>query len=148
MKGISPLVATVLLIGIAIGVGGLIAAWVTSFTKTSSEIVRKESELQIICSNGAIDITSLKFCNNYLSAIVKNNGRIVIGNITLQVIFQNISLLTVDLNDTAGNPLSLKPGQLATFNQSIGGSNYDKIWIFTNCTGVTDLAERSDVVAC
>lgn len=154
MKGISPLVATVLLIAFTVGVGGIISIWISGFTQTSSKIVSKEGEGQIICSNGFIDLSNLKYCNANMSGIIKNNGRIALGNITLQVTGTNNSLVSIALNDSAGgsggNYLALKPGQIFSFNQSLSGvgTNYEKIWIYTNCSTVTDLADRSDVTAC
>lgn len=156
MKGLSPLVATVLLIAFTVGVGGIISVWISGFTQTSSGIVSKEGENQIICSNGAIDLSNLKYCNNNISGIVKNNGRVALGNITLQVTNTNGSttIVSLALNDSSGgsggNYLALKPGQIFAFNQSISGvgANYDKIWVYTNCSTVTDLADRGDVAAC
>ncbi len=147
MKGLSPLIATVLLIAFTIGVGGLISIWITGFTQTSTGIVRKEGEYQIVCSNGALDVSNLRYCNNNISGIIKNNGNIILGNITLQVVFLNASQISYALNDSNGFML-LKAGQLGTFNQSIGGTNYDKIWVYSNCSTVNDLAESSDVTRC
>jgi len=157
MKGISPLVATVLLIAFTIGIGGIISVWISGFTQTSSQIVSKEGQAQLLCSNGAIDVRNLKYCNNNISGIIRNSGRVAIGNITLQTVFTNASLITHALNDTgtggsaSGNFLALKPGQIFSFNVSIGGSSsntYDRIWIYTNCSGVTDTALSSDFLAC
>lgn len=154
MKGLSPLIATVLLIAFTVGVGGIISVWISSFTQTSSKIVSKEGELQLICSNGAIDLSVLRYCNNNMSGIIKNNGRIALGNITVQVIGTNGSQANIPLNDTpggsSGNYLVLRSGQIFTFNQTLTtvGPNYDKIWVYTNCSSVTDLADRSDVSSC
>lgn len=154
MKGLSPLVATVLLIAFTVGVGGIISVWISGFTQTSSKIVSKEGENQIICSNGAIDLSNLKYCSNNMSGIIKNNGRIDLGNITLQIIGTNSSQVSIALNSSSGgsggNYLALKPGQIFSFNQTLTGigASYDKIWIYTNCSTVTDLASQSDVTAC
>lgn len=157
MKGLSPLIATVLLIAFTVGVGGIISVWISSFTRTSSETISNEGNLQIICSNGAVDLSSLRYCNNNISGIIKNTGRIAIGNITLQTVFNNGSQISHALNDTdtggsnSGNYLTRKPGQLFSFNVSIGGGssgNYNTIWIYTNCSGVTDSATSGDVTAC
>lgn len=152
MKGLSPLVATVLLIAFTVGVGGIISLWVSGFTQTSSKIVGKEGETQLICSNGAIELSNLKYSSatNNMSGIIKNNGRITLGNVTLQIVFTNGSMLTHALNDTqggagAGNPLALKAGQIFSFNVSVGSSNYDRIHVYTNCSGVTDTALSTDV---
>jgi len=159
MKGISPLVATVLLIAFTIGVGGLISVWISGFTQTSSKIVSKEGEKGLICSNGAIDLSTLRYCSgtNNISGIIKNNGRIALGNITLQTVFANGSIVSHSLNDTgtggasSGNWLTLRAGQIFSFNISIGGGssgNYDKLWIYTNCSTVTDLASSTDFATC
>lgn len=159
MKGLSPLVATVLLIAFTVGVGGLISVWISGFTQTSSKIVSKEGETQIICSNGAIDLSNLRYCvnTNNISGIIKNNGRIALGNITLQTIFNNGSIVSHALNDTgtggssSGNFLVLRAGQVFGFNVSIGGGSsgaYDRLWIYTNCSSVTDSALSSDITAC
>jgi len=157
MKGLSPLVATVLLIAFTVGVGGLISVWISGFTQTSSRIVSQEGEKQIICSNGAIDLSNLRYCNNNISGIIKNNGRIVLGNITIQTTFSNGSLVSHALNDTgtggssSGNFLVLRAGQVFGFNVSIGGGSsgaYDRLWTYTNCSGVTDTALSSDITAC
>ena len=44
MKGVSPLVASVLLIAFAIAVAGLYSGWITSFTKVTTEEVQEQSE--------------------------------------------------------------------------------------------------------
>ena len=159
MKGLSPLIATVLLIAFTVGVGGVISLWITTFTQTSSKIVSKEGENQLICSNGAIALSSLKYCSSTsnISGIIKNNGRIILGNITLQTVFINGTLISHAFNDTGtgggsnGNSLALKAGQIFSFNVSLGGgsnANYDKIYIYSNCSSVTDLATSSDVTTC
>ncbi|MBI2543335.1 MAG: hypothetical protein HYW24_04060 [Candidatus Aenigmarchaeota archaeon] len=151
MKGISPLIATVLLIAFTVGIGGLISVWSSGFTQTTTGIVGKEGENAVICSNGALDVSDLKYCNNNVSGIIKNNGRIALGNITLQVTFTNASLVSLALNDSSGVYLALKPGQIGTFNVSIGGAssgNYNKLYLYTNCSTVNDKAQASDVAAC
>ena len=154
MKGLSPLVATVLLIAFTVGVGGLISVWITGFTQTSSNIVSKDAENRIVCSNGAVDLSSLRYCNSNISGIIKNNGMIILGNITLQSVFTNGTMVTHALNDTGagggsnGNFLSLRAGRLFSFNVSLGGSTYDRIYVYTNCSSITDTATSSDVTAC
>ncbi len=157
MKGISPLIATVLLIAFTVGIGGIISVWVTGFTQTSSKIVSKQGENQLICANGAIDLTNLKYCNNNVSGLVKNNGRIAVGNVTLYTVFNNGTLLQHSLNDTgtggsnSGSLLSIRVGALFSFNVSIGGgsnNSYDRFYVSTNCSTVTDSAVASDVAAC
>ena len=157
MKGLSPLIATVLLIAFTVGVGGMISLWITGFTQTTTKITGTEGERQVICSNGAIDLTSIRYCGNNISGIIRNNGRIIIGNITVQTIFVNASSITNALSDTglggatSGNALALRSGQVFSFNVSIGASSsgaYDRIYLYTNCSTVRDSALSTDVTAC
>lgn len=157
MKGLSPLVATVLLIAFTVGVGGIISVFVTGFTQSSSKTISTEGERQVICSNGAIDVTNLRYCNNNISGIIRNTGRITVGNITVQTIFVNASSIEHRLNDSgtggssSGSALALRVGQVFSFNVSIGASSsgaYDRVYLYTNCTAVTDSAISTDVTAC
>ena len=61
LKGISPLVATVLLIAFVVAVAGLVATWVNSFTRSQTELVGQQSTLSITCSYGNINMKNLVF---------------------------------------------------------------------------------------
>jgi hypothetical protein len=83
---------------------------------------------------------------------MENNGLIALGNLTLTVIYQNAtserfqfcSDPTGAVSCGSGN-LTLTQSQLAAFNITIGGSNYDSIKLSSNCTSAYDTAERGDV---
>lgn len=131
MKGISPIVATVLLVVLAVSVAGLVGTWISGFAKKNTEIISEGSENEISCSFGNVKLTNLKYCNNYMSGWIKNMGTTSLGNLTLQVIYQNSSLQTVPLNRSLGI------GEMHVFNISTS-SNYQKIRVSTNCSIVTD----------
>lgn len=152
-KGISPMIATVLLIAFTVAVGGLISVWITGFTSTTTEEVGKQSETEIYCSYGGISVSSLSYCNYYLSGIVRNTKMVTIGNITLQIIFTNASVQKIYLCQngsacTGASNMTLSPGEIASFNVSIGGSNYNKIHIYTNCSNVYDDVGSAYITAC
>lgn len=151
-KGISPLVATILIIALTVGVVGIVAVWLTGFTRTTTDTVSTQSGRQIECSFGAVSVDNLKFANNFLSGRVENRGQIALGNISVNIIYQNASTEKFELcksGSTAtrcdGGNLSLLVSEQSSFNVTIGGSNYDTIRVFTNCTGVSDTAQRGDV---
>jgi flagellin-like protein len=154
LKGISPLVATVLLIAFVVSVGGLVAAWTTSFTKDTTQLVADQSKLQITCQYGKLNLKNLQFASTpvKLSGIIENNGLIALGNLTLTVIYQNASSQRIQLcsdptgaaSCSSGN-LTLTQSQLAAFNITIGGSNYDSMKMSSNCTSAYDTADRGDV---
>ena len=151
-KGVSPLIATVLLIAFTIAVGGIISVWLTSFTTTTTQTVGKQSEAQIICGTGGIQLSNVGFCSPNITGYVSNTGSISLGNITFTVLYTNTSREMFytqynggsisKLSSCCGN-LTMLPGEKYWFNFSIGGSNYEIIRVVTNCTTITDEVEKS-----
>jgi flagellin-like protein len=58
MKGISPMLATILLVAFTVAVGGLISVWMTSFTRTTQSNVESASVNQTKCAGTYIDVIS------------------------------------------------------------------------------------------
>ena len=68
MKGISPLIAAVLLIAFTVAVGGIIATWLTSFSKTTTAGVESSTKGATGCAEAYIDVVSVSAS----SVLVKN----------------------------------------------------------------------------
>ena len=153
MKGISPLIATVLLIAFTVAVAGLISTWLMSFTKQSSETVSQQSTSQLTCSYGGIALSALKYSStcNCMNGTIENTQTINLGNITLQIIYANKSTITsrLCLNGSVAREcgisnISLSPRETISF--SIGASsNYETIRVYTNCSSVYDTASGYEV---
>jgi flagellin-like protein len=147
MKGISPLIATVLLIAFTVAVAGMVSIWITGFTKTTTTITQTQSLQRINCTYGSIVLSDMNYCGStaYLSGKISNNGLIDLDGITLQEIYTNGSSPTqplclagsVVLNCTVAN-LTVSPGFLYTFNISGISSGFNSVNIITDCAGVTD----------
>jgi len=144
-KGVSPLIATVLLIAFTIAVGGIISVWLTQFAGTTTETVGKESQIQITCGTGGIAFNNVNYCNNNLSGEITNTGSISLGNITFTVLYTNSSreLFYVNYSNGAVNKqtsccgnMVMFPAEKFNFNFPIGGSNYEILRVTTNCTTV------------
>lgn len=151
MKGISPLVATVLLIAFVVSVAGILSIWLHSLTVSTTQLVGTEASVAIACSYGGIKLTDLYFSNNFLTGGIENTGSITLGNISLQIVYSNLTTQKFELCLEDGiakscslSNLTLSPRDLIYFNISIS-SNYDKIRVLTNCTSVYFEAESSDV---
>jgi len=56
MKGISPLVATVLLIVLVVAIGTIVGFFITTFTKTHTEAIQQSSEKMTKCGNVILTI--------------------------------------------------------------------------------------------
>jgi flagellin-like protein len=148
-KAVSDMIATVLLIAFTVAVAGIVSVWITGFTSDSTGQVSDETTRQLYCAYAGVSVSSLSYCGGYFSGVVTNTNMKDIGNITLQIIFDNSSSQTIKLNaSTSAVFMSLTPRAIDSFNVSIGGSNYNVLHFYTNCTNVYDDAGRSDVTAC
>ncbi len=148
-KGISPLIASVLLIAFTVAAFGVIQTWGTGFISSTTQDVSDKTDTELTCVYGGISVSNLRYCNDYMGGRVENTNMIDLGDIVLQIIYTNSSSQKFDLNVTGTTtPIVLEPGEIESFNISIGGSNYDRIHVYTNCSDVTDDAESSDVTAC
>jgi len=143
-KGISPFIATVLLIAFAIAVAGIFSGWLSSFTQTTTEEVQEHSEKRVTCSYGGIALEDLEYnqTSANFSGKVENTDIIVLGDIDFEIFYTDASRTKLDLN------MTLLPGEKNTFNQNVTKMNttgYDKIRVITNCSNVYDEATSSDV---
>lgn len=156
IKGISPLVATVLLIAFTMAIATLLSLWLSSFTTKTSETVEKEAEKQLACSRGGVSLSDLRFNStyNWLSGRIENTRSIALGDHSLQIVYTNFSTQKIGLCLSGSTTvacsvsnLTLSPGELSYFNVSIS-SNYDKIRVNTNCSqyGVYDEVPASEVL--
>ena len=156
-KGLSPLIATVLLIAFTFAVAGLVSLWITGFTKTSTNTVTENALSELVCSNARIALSDVLYCSNRISGVITNTGRITLGNITMQEVFSNQSTQTFYLckggatvsTCTGASNLTLLPREVTAFNITIGNSNYGTTRIFSNCSssGFDDI-KQSDHQTC
>jgi flagellin-like protein len=154
-KAISPLIATVLLIAFVVSVAALVSIWLTGSVKFWTLLIGGRGEKEIICSHGGISLSGLGFCGSNLTGIVGNTGTIDLGDIVLYIIYtdhtsEKIEMCTIGntiVNCTVSN-LTLVPAEQHSFNLPIKGSNYDKIRVATNCSGVYDDVTSNEVVVC
>ena len=139
-KGISPFIASVLLIAFAITVASIYSGWITGFTKETTEEVKEKSEKRVTCSYGGVALDDLEYnsTSGNLTGMIENTDIIPLGNIDLEIFYNNATREKKDLN------MELEPGEKNTFNQAIN-DNYDKVRIYTNCSNVYDELSSSDV---
>jgi len=77
MKGISTLIATVLLIGFVVAVAGIISMWSTSLTSTQTKEIGNQSKGQTVCARSLVidDVEVPAFGGNkYLNVTYHNVG--------------------------------------------------------------------------
>ncbi len=130
-KGISPLIAAVLLIAFTMAIAGIMATWATQFS--SQKIEQSSAEAECI---GVLDIGSLSFSNTTISVRVKNLAdQLSLTDISAVVEYadatKNKQYNIKDYNAT--DPLA--PGGVTFFIASTGDTTKpQKIQVFSgNC---------------
>ena len=153
-KGISTIVASVLLIAFTVAVAGILITWLSGFTSSTTTTVGNNSQILISCSQGSINLRNLKFASasSTLSGVLENTGLTSLSGIGISIIYLNATSQSINLCTPASLAVSCSSGNLtltnsqpATFNVTIGGSNYNEIRASTSCSGVFDTATRGDV---
>jgi len=127
IKGISPLVATVLLIAVTMTLAGIVAFWGSSFVRTT---LPTENQTQVIqaCVGGSLKLlqSSYNSTTNVLSLTIYNDG-------TQKLTLTNITFIYSDRVDTKEINTEISPGQPIVKNIENVTENYNSFIISTNC---------------
>lgn len=154
MKGVSPFIASVLLIVMTVSAGALLAMWYMGLIKLQASNVGNEAEEKTTCSYGGIRIlTETIRCDfsgsppatkDYLNFTVENSGSINLYNLKMQIYIQGVSY-SFDVYETATNSTfnstyPLRPDERKTVSVNITQNaplaNPDWIRLITQCSGV------------
>lgn len=141
MKGISPLVASVLLIAFTVSISTLIMGWFSTFARTTTSNVSSSAAEAIACNSAGVNIEHVYIVNgsnpNVTTILVHNVG------------FYTINVTGMVINTTGGvcsnsTPVSLAKGNYTTI-QMIGcnifpgaKAQFSRAVVTTNCGGVDD----------
>ena len=164
MKGISPLIAIVLLIGFTVAVGGILSVWLTSLTTTTTNIVGTAGEKQIKCSGSVLDIievvsnlTSSRDSINTTIRYIYGEENLYYFNLTFIDDIKNSVTVTpvIIKNFNKTNPLS--PGMVAVFALDIGstsdvittaslsGSSIERVSVLGRCQDTVPITDDCKV---
>ncbi len=144
MKGISPLLAAVLLIAITVALATLIMGWMSTITRTSQVKVENKTLQAIDCSAAGVSIQEVYITagngTGTASVVVMNTGQ------SNDLIIQSAQMLNTTGGNFAGSGTPIQDfdvGDTETISfSSIGISScptaFSKVIITTNCGGVSD----------
>jgi flagellin-like protein len=129
-KAISPMVATVLLIGFTIAVGAILSVWFTTFTRTQTATVSGEAG----CSGAYVKIFSNVTTTN------TNAVRVFISNLRSDTTI-NVNNITISCGDSSTSvttdlPKIVNPASTNYIDVSISGCNVGntRITVVGNCS--------------
>jgi len=137
MKGVSPMIAVVLLIAITVLLSGVIFGWIKLFSFTETEKISNRTEGLTSCSGSAINIDDvyLDFGANKSRATVRNTGQLTERIISAQLLNTN------GINATAlGNQtVTIARGEVKIIEFSLNGTisncaNFSQVKVSTICS--------------
>jgi len=104
-KGISPLIATVLIIGFTVALAAIIMTWGTTFSKSMQKGSEDQANLQMVCAQD-VQYTLSSACAvdaNTVRVTIKNDGSIDLVNMTARMFTSPSDVEAVDgIVDGAG----------------------------------------------
>ncbi len=131
MKGISPIVATVLLVAITMTIAGVMAFWAQGFASKSLPV---ENDTTAKCRVAQFEFQNCKYNSTTQTIIFSlNNLRTVdLSGLKAYIEYPNGTVSSgVDLNKT------LLGGQLISYSVSGVSSEFDDVLVKTNCPDIS-----------
>jgi len=139
LKGISPLIASVILIAVTMTVAGVLAFWAAQFVRQNVQTFQEQTS-ERECDFADFDIFSCTYNANEksISIILQNLRKVDLKNVTAFVIYENDSIIPEKgyyLGELPAN--SLKNFRFGNESQPVG-SDYKEILITTHCSLVRE----------
>jgi len=105
-KGISPLIATVLIIGFTVALAAIIMTWGTTFSRGMQQQSEEQANLKMICTRDVVFSvkSACVFDANTVKITVQNDGNIALLNLTARLFQTPTSIEAVQgIEDASGN---------------------------------------------
>jgi flagellin-like protein len=149
-KGISPIIATVLLVAFTVSVAMIVMGWFTTYVRTTSENVTGGTSSALACSSGIIQIERIYV----ISTVGGNYGNATVIAKNIGQISLNVSAMLVAANGTFCRTSSggvIAAGASGAINISgctnlTNAANFSSAMLTTNCAGVYDSTTSSSKV--
>ncbi|RLI98463.1 MAG: hypothetical protein DRO99_00670 [Candidatus Aenigmatarchaeota archaeon] len=130
MKGISPIISTVILIAIIFSIATFVSPWIFQLITSTTNQTSSDTSTEIKCMNAAYDFDTgygtygvkweFSTQNDTLGARIKNTGTVNLHSFQFELTFNDTIIsyhnATSGTQRTRANPL--KPGQSAFLNAS------------------------------
>lgn len=135
LKGLSPLIATVLLVAFTMAVAIILSNWVLDYSRTQTATLNEKGSKQVTCSSAWLDYASAIYNSTHkiFSAELINKGDVPLGSLKMVVIYNNGSSSEYILSPAN---ISLGSGSSRQIlNSSVDSSDMTRVRISHNCSG-------------
>jgi len=154
-KGISPFIASVLLIAFTVAVGAIVSLWINALMRSQASEVGSEADLVVKCKKAGIRILddTIK-CNftgtDYLNFSLENTGYIDMYNFRAYLYINGVTysydVLDVSTSQNFTKDGPLKIGEIKTvlvnITDSFSPTTISWLKISTQCPDVSDRVEN------
>src|SRR3989338_881499 len=138
-KAVSPLIATVLVIGFAIALSGIMMTWGASFVKDIQEQSEKSSLKDIACTRDVgLNIKSATVWGNKIKLVIENLGQMDIDKL-------NILLVGSDGGDNIEIGSGISAGGIQSFSVAL---DPNKIGTFKQVEAMPSITFEGEQIAC
>ncbi len=131
-KGISPLVAAVLLIAATMSIAGILAYWASSFVRIQTESFQNQS-IASECNYADFKIYFCKYnsTSHTISMTLENSRDVTLKDLKVQIFYTNETVSSpIPLNDTLA-PRLLKSFSITDIN------DFSSLIVKTNCPDIS-----------
>lgn len=122
MKGISPLIASVILIGFTVAVAGIIGVWLTSLAKTQTGTIEDIGEKETLCALTSLAIKEVRYnmSSTYVNVTVTHEtGSQNLFNLTVEITGGGTTVQSDPAYNTSSDPY--EPGESRAFAVNVAG---------------------------
>jgi flagellin-like protein len=148
-KGISTLIATVLLLAFTVSIGIITFTSINIFTRNTTTNIENQTTKKIDCSFGAISMRNVCLNNTNLTGFIENTGSIELKDIKIKILYSNGSSLSYNYTQLGFEDNILFPGNKKYIDINVG--NVDEILLIsltTNCPKVDDELDVRKIETC
>ncbi len=137
-KAISPLIASVILVAITVGIAVLLGSWLRSYATSQTTEAKETSTSTLQCFNARVNIENVVLYSGDVVVVVENNGLKDL-RITRVVAYNSTVANCTVYENTTGVPLNA--GEMRVFRGRCGGSFgiVERVRVSTNCPSVYDV---------
>jgi flagellin-like protein len=126
-RAVSPVLATLLMVAVAVSMSVIIFMWSQNFLSTTSEAAHRQQQAQNIAAQSQIAIENVRFYTTdgtkKIDVVVRNVGRV---DVTLSNIYIDHAVQTVSWSSSTINPEAAATGTV-TYTWSSGESYIIKV---------------------
>jgi flagellin-like protein len=149
-RGLSPLIAAVLLVAFTVAIAAFLATWSKSYTETQALAVEKETVAKLACGKAGLRIKACAFVkvpneNNYtVRLLARNAGSLKLGNLKVVIFYPDDTVKTLNFDPD----LTLAPGDYKTIKtvDKVNDTAISLLYLETgDCLEVRDKTETCEV---